>query len=306
MKHTLLQSLVLIFVLLFSASCNDDDDDITAPSAQTFLLSGQTVDPATGATSVWATNSVSAEFDSEGLRIKAIRGNDTLFIAVAGVDSGAYSIDQLSGLGLLNRFESIGETGLTLYTFQANGNGGGMFNITKNDTVNNTITGDFFVKYFNPINNSDFFELNDAQFRNINYSISDDGSDPVNSGVGSISFTAGDADYTYEMATGAVDESLIELTGVTPPLSVPSISLTIASDIEPGTYSLDGTSMITALFVQSVTEFFVADSGSMEILIHDTLNNNISGNFAFKGLITSGAQDSIQVTNGVFDMNYLD
>jgi hypothetical protein len=305
MKHTLLQSLVLIFVLLFSASCNDDDN-ITAPPAPTFLLSGQTVDPTTGAASVWATNSVSAELVSEGLRIKAIRGNDTLFIAVAGVDSGAYSIDQLSALGLLNRFESIGETGLTLYTFQANGNGGGMFNITKNDTVNNTITGDFFVKYFNPINNSDFFELNDAQFRNVTYSISDGGPDPVNSGVGSISFTAGDADYTYEMATGAVADSLIVLTGVTPPLSVPSISLTITSDIEPGTYSLDGTSMITALFVQSVTEFFVADSGSMEILIHDTLNNNISGNFAFKGLITSGAQDSIQVTNGVFDMNYLD
>jgi hypothetical protein len=99
---------------------------------------------------------------------------------------------------------------------------------------------------------------------------------------------------------------LITLTEVSPPLSVPSFSLTISSDIEPGTYSLDGTSMITALFVQSVTEFFVADSGSMEILIHDTLNNNVSGNFAFKGLITSEAQDSIQVTNEVFDMNYLD
>jgi len=77
------------------------------------------------------------------------------------------------------------------------------------------------------------------------------------------------------MATGAVAESLILLTGVSPPMRVPSISLTIASDIEPETYSLDGTSMTIALFVQSVTEFFVADSGSMEILIHDPMSNNI-------------------------------
>jgi len=69
-----------------------------------------------------------------------------------------------------------------------------MLNIIKNEPANRTITGDFFVKYFNPINNSDFFELNDAQFRNINYSISDDGPDPINPGVDSISFTAGDAD----------------------------------------------------------------------------------------------------------------
>ena len=69
-----------------------------------------------------------------------------------------------------------------------------MLNITKNEPANRAITGDFFVNFFIPINNSDSFELTDAQFRNINYSISDDGPDPVNLEVGSISFTAGEAD----------------------------------------------------------------------------------------------------------------
>ncbi len=303
MKHILLQATALTSILLFLASCDNAEDPPPA-SAPTFLLSGQLVDPVTGETSAWSTNSVTAELDEAGLRIKAVRGSDTLFIAVAGADSGSYSITQQSPLGPLNRVESVDQNGFTLYTYQANGNGGGVLNITKNDSVNRTISGDFFVKYFNPINNSDFFELTDAQFRNIAYSIFDDGPDIENPGIGTISFTAGSNNYSFDMATGDAAGSIITLTGVTPPLSVPSINLTLEQDIEPGTYPIDGTSAITALFVQSVTEFFVADSGSMEITAHDTINNNISGNFTFKGLLTSGGPDSIQVTNGVFEMNY--
>ncbi|MCZ4407689.1 DUF6252 family protein [Cryomorphaceae bacterium 1068] len=305
MKHTLLQATALIFVLLFSASCNNSEDPPAAP-APSFKLSGQLVDPATGETSAWSTNTVTAELDAEGFRIKAVRGSDTLFITIAAADSGSYSITQQSPLGSLNRVESVGENGLTLYTFQANGNGGGVFNITNSDSLNKTITGDFFVKYFNPINNSDFFELTDGQFRNISYNMGDDGPDIENPGIGTISFMVGSSNYDFNMATGDAAASVITLTGVTPPLSVPSISLTMAQDIEPGTYALDGTSSVTGLFVQSVTEFFVADSGSMEITAHDTINNNISGNFAFKGLLTSGGPDSIQVTNGTFEMNYIE
>jgi hypothetical protein len=305
MKHTLLQATALIFVLLFSASCNNTEDPPAAPSPS-FILSGQLVDPVTGESSAWATNTVTAELDAEGLRIKAVRGSDTLFIAIAEADSGSYFITQQSPLGSLNRVESVGENGLTLYTYQANGNGGGVFNITNSDSLNRTITGDFFVKYFNPINNSDFFELTDAQFKNIVYDLEGDDPGMGNPGIGTISFTVGSTDYEFDMATGDAAGSTITLTGVTPPLSVPSISLTMAQDIETGTYALDGTSSVTGLFVQSVTEFFAADSGSMEITAHDTINNNISGNFAFKGLLTSGGPDSIQVTNGAFEMNYIE
>jgi hypothetical protein len=136
-------------------------------------------------------------FNSEGLRIKAISGSDTLFIAIAEVDAGSSFLEQQSPLGPLNRFESVRGNGLVLYTSQANGNGGGVLNITKNDTVNRTITGDFFVKYFNPINNSNFFEMNNAQFQNLNYG-SFIGPPVFTPGTRTISFTQGGVDYLFE------------------------------------------------------------------------------------------------------------
>jgi len=300
MKHSIHSLLFIAAALFVIVSCNSDDET-TAPPAPTFKLSGQSVDPATGDVSQWATNNVSAELSSVGLRIKAVRGVDTLFIAIANVDSGAYFIDQEPPLGPSNRIESAGENGFTLYTFQANGNGGGVFNITQNDSLNRTITGDFSVKYFNPINNSDFIELNNVQFRNLSYGIS--GSGPQNLGEGSISFTADGVDYAYDDATGEVIDSVITIIGFTPPLT-PSITISIGQSLEPGVYPLDGSASVDGLFVLSVTEFFGADTGRVEILMHDTLTKNISGNFNFLAVPNSGEGDSLQVTNGVFDMNY--
>lgn len=300
MKHSLITLIFASAALLLMVSCNSEDAP-PAPPAPTFLISGQVVDPVTGSVSQWGTNSVSAELDAAGLRIKAVRGADTLFIAIANVDSGAYFIDEEPPLGPLNRFESVGENGLVLYTFQANGNGGGVFNITKNDTINRTITGDFSVKYFNPINNSDFFELNNAQFRNLNYALS--GTVPATPGIGTISFTAAGVDYNYDDATGLAEDSVISIVGFTPPLT-PSITLSIDQGLEPGIYPMDGISSVDGLFVLSVTEFFSADTGRIEILAHDTVNNNISGSFNFLALPNSGEGDSIQVTNGLFEMNY--
>ncbi|HKK39368.1 MAG TPA: DUF6252 family protein [Cryomorphaceae bacterium] len=308
MKQTLLQAILLISVLLLSASCSEEEETPVFPTPN-YLISGQTIDPVTGATSLWATNSVVAEFDAEGLRIKAINGSDTLFIAVAGVDSGEYFIDQESELANLNRYETLGENGLTLYTFQANGNGGGMFNITANDTINKTISGDFSVKYFNPINNSDFFELNNAQFQNLNY-----GSfigPPVSApGTGTISFTQGGVDYLFEGedATAYIDVGpVIRMQGVTQP-SPPETSISIAfeTDITVGSYILDGTTPLTAGVVKNLTEVFLADSGSLEILMHDTINNDISGTFNFKGFSSLTSSDSTYVTDGVFNINYLE
>lgn len=302
MKHSVPSLFFIAAALTLIVSCNSDDET-TAPATPTFKLSGQVVDPATGDASQWATNDVSAELSSAGLRIKAVRGADTLFIAIANVDSGTYFIDQEPPLGPLNRIESAGENGPILYSFQANGNGGGVFNITQNDSINQTITGDFSVKYFNPINNSDFFELNNVQFRNLSYGLS--GSAPQNPGVGSISFTADGVDYSYDNATGEVIDSVITIIGFTPPLT-PSITISIGQSLEPGIYPLDGSASVDGLFVLSVTEFFSADTGRVEILMHDTLAKNITGNFNFLAVPNSGEGDSVQVTNGVFDMNYIE
>ena len=300
MKHSIHSLLFIAAALFVIVSCNSDDG-ITAPPAPSFKLSGETVDPATGDVSQWATNDASAELSAIGLRIKAVNGTDTLFIAIANVDSGTYFIDEEPPLGALNRLETAGENGFTLYTFQANGNGGGVFNITKHDSTNQTVTGDFSVKYFNSINNSDFFELNNVQFQNLSYGIS--GSGPQNPGVGSIGFTADGVDYAYADATGEVIDSVITIVGFTPPLT-PSITISIGQSLEPGIYALDGSASVDGLFVLSVTEFFSADTGRVEIVMHDTLTKNISGNFNFLAVPNSGEGDSLQVTNGIFDMNY--
>lgn len=310
MKHiqgTFFFALTALFLIV---SCNSDNDS-TAPPAPAFVISGQSVDPVTGEVTQWATNTVSVELGAEGLQIKAVRGADTLFVAIASVDSGTYFIDQEPPLGPLNRLESVGENGLTLYSFQADGNGGGVFNITKNDTINRTITGDFSVKYFNPINNSDFFELNNAQFRNLSYGTFI-GPPVVVPGTGTISFTQGGVDYLFEGedVLAYIDSTLlpvIRMQGTTQP-SPPETSISIAFEtgIDTGSYVLDGTTPLTAGVVKNLLEVFQADSGSLEILMHDTINNDISGTFNFKGFSSLNNDDSTYVTNGMFNVNYLE
>lgn len=309
MKHSLITLIFASVALFLIISCNGDDES-TPPPAPTFIISGQSVDPETGAVSQWATNTVNVELGAEGLRIKAVNGMDTLFVAIASVDSGTYFINQEPPLGPLNRLESADETGPALYTFQANGNGGGVFNITKNDTINRTITGDFTVKYFNPINNSDFFELNNAQFRNLSYG-SFIGPPVVTPGTGTISFTQGGVDYLFEGedVTAYIDSTLlpvIRMQGVTQP-SPPETSISIAfeTNIDTGSYILDGTTPLTAGVIKNLTEVFLADSGSLEVLFHDTINNDISGTFNFKGF-SSVNDDSTYVTDGTFNVNYLE
>jgi hypothetical protein len=63
---------------------------------------------------------------------------------------------------------------------------------------------------------------------------------------------------------------------------------------------------LTAGVIKNLTEVFLTDSGSLENLMHDTINNDISGTFNFKGISTLANVDSTYVTDGFFNIHYLD
>ncbi len=239
MKHSLITLIFASAALFLIVSCNSDDE-VTAPPAPTFLMSGQTADPVTGGISLWATNSVTAQLDSLGFFIKAVRGSDTLSIATEGIDTLMYPITSSSDLSLFNYYQTDPSDGFGFYSFKADGSGGGLLNITNHDTINQTFSGDLSVQFFNPINNSDFIELSNVTLTNIPYTViapntdgEPDDEDPDGGGpvFGTMNYTIGGTDYNITAATGVNSAGILALPGANPPLGNPNLSINMSGSV---------------------------------------------------------------------------
>ncbi|MCH2216433.1 MAG: DUF6252 family protein [Flavobacteriales bacterium] len=303
------QFVVLIAIYLSIVSCNDDKETPEVPQPS-FDIKGTVTDPITGNESDWNTNVVDVKFNAQGLSFKAGIDGDTIFVAVESVDSGMYIVDGTSLLSEMNQYKAFSpvDSTFTLYTYQADGNGGIIFNILNNDPIKQRVGGFFSAEYFNPINNSDFFRLNDAEFT---FSYAPPPGEPgFVPGVGFISFIKDGLPQVFPAATGINDgDTLIVLQGITSVTTFPSINLNLADTLGVDTFFFgEGNNVISANYVQSLggnISAFIADSGFVIITMHDTISNDISGQFSFKALNESGT-DSIYLNAGAFEMNYID
>jgi len=292
-------------------SCNDDEEGMPEETRSSFSINGQVTDPSTGNQSAWSANAVDVNFGAQGLSFKAGVGSDTLYVAIESVDSGLYVVDGTSDLSAFNRYEvfSSADSSISLYTYKADQSGGIVFNILSNDTVNQRISGFFSANYFNPVNNSDFFQLTDATF-DISYA-PPPGAPVFVPGGGTISFLRDGANQVYDNATGLLNENdIIVMDGtVTSGSTFTSIQLAFTDTLDVDTFMIgSGQILLEATYLESVGvmfDAFSADSGSVIITTHDTINNNISGQFNFKALNDQGT-DSIYITMGEFDMNYIE
>ncbi|MGB6038185.1 MAG: DUF6252 family protein, partial [Cryomorphaceae bacterium] len=262
MKHSLITLIFASASLFLIVACNSDDE-IIAPPTPTFLVSGQTIDPVTGETSPWATNSVTAQLDSLGFFIKAVRGSDTLSIAIDGIDTLMYPITNSSNLSSFNYYQTVPTTGFGFYSFKADGSGGGILNITNHDTINQTFSGDLSVQFFNPINNSDFIDLNNVTLTNIPYTViapdtggETGGGGPDDGGplVGTMSYTINGTEYTITAATGVNSAGVLALSGANPPLGNPTLSISLSGLVEPGIYTFDNAINASATVLQGVSQ----------------------------------------------------
>jgi|GEM_PF-4667081 len=313
MKHSLITFIFASAAIFLIVSCNSDDA-ITAPPAPTFLASGQSVDPVTGETSSWATNSVTAQLDSLGFFIKAVRGSDTLSIAIDGVDTLMYAITSSSDLSSFNYYQTVPTDGFGFYSFKADGSGGGILNITNLNETNQTFSGNLSVQFFNPVNNSDFIELRDVTLTNIPYAViapdtdgEPDDENPDDGGpiVGTMNYTIDGTEYTITEATGVNSAGVLALSGENPPLGNPTLNISLNGAVEPGIYTLEGSLNTSATVLQGVSQFFVANTGSVEVVTHDLTANTITGTFSFTATsFPSG--DEINVSAGSFDIEYVE
>ncbi len=82
------------------------------------------------------------------------------------------------------------------------------------------------------------------------------------------------------------------------------LGLFLPSTIQPGTYSFDEDSGISAFFSESVAKTFRAQSGVISIISHDQFAREISGTFSFSVEDINGQEGAISITSGSFFATY--
>jgi hypothetical protein len=75
-----------------------------------------------------------------------------------------------------------------------------------------------------------------------------------------------------------------------------NLSFIYTGPFETGTYNLQ-----SAIYTNNVTQQnYISNQGTIKFVIWDNNTHTVSGTFSFTAFETSGAGDTIQVTNGVF------
>jgi hypothetical protein len=173
------------------------------------------------------------------------------------------------------------------------------------------------VQYFNPINNSDFFRLTSATLTNIPFEVftptivddggDDGGGDDGGSGgtTGTFTFSRDGENQEWENLTSVNTGSGLLITAYEGAISTfPSLILSLPDDISPGTYAEDGDEIILR-YQPSFSDFYLTTEGTVTVSAHDTEANTIQGTFSFTSTEALGT-GVIEITNGSFDVNYIE
>ncbi|GGB68804.1 hypothetical protein GCM10007424_06020 [Flavobacterium suaedae] len=179
----------------------------------------------------------------------------------------------------------------------------GSFTITDIDTVNKTISGTFsFTGYWsNTDDEIESVELTSGVFTDVSYA-----DNTTNPNPGSDEdYIVADIDGTetdFTIAVALVSGNFLTVSGqnVAPPKQ---IQLMMDADIEAGTYSIteDGGfgNGVTAMYSEGLA-LYVVSSGELTIISND--GDVIKGTFEFSAYNSDDENDTIDITNGDFEM----
>ena len=126
--------------------------------------------------------------------------------------------------------------------------------------------------------------------------------DPTSTELKAFALTAGTTNYQPTNVYKSHNNNKIEISSYEG-LGA-SLALSIADSLAPGTYAMSpfGPTTLSMSF-DALQSYYISSSGSLIIQAHDTTARTIKGTFSCTTINTS-TQDTMQVTNGQFNVTY--
>ena len=307
-----------------ATSCNDDDDDggNSTPTPVNYTFKADVAFPFEQDTpnAVWSSTNVTATQRLDGsFQMIALSDGDSLVITTLGKEVNLeYELDSASAAFLLS---SLADEN---YYVRADGRKYGIVTsessssifYTSDDTANKTISGIFNLGLeelipTGPGGANEIVTFLNGEITDLPYTIEDFDIGPPVGGSGFISFTAGSESLNFDPASGTfITPDALTLAGSGSDVTgVPSVLIGInESSLTPGTYELDETQAISFIYTPEVGDSFLGLSGTLTVASHDEVTNNITGSFEINAETFSlmGPGEPIQISNGLFDVTYVD
>lgn len=174
----------------------------------------------------------------------------------------------------------------------------GTLTITALNTTSKRMSGTFSFKGYRASDNS-FKNITVGVFTNVSYSTGTTG------GGGNNTFTVkiDGVNWVPSVIEGLASNGDLGLSGSNT-AGDKYISFAMPDTIMPGTYVLDGTSLVDAYYVPNTSAVGVASAGSLIITSHNTTTGVIVGTFNFNAVDIIGGTTTYNITNGAFNISY--
>ncbi len=317
MKKILLP-LMAAFMLLISCTKETSEENGFAPNTLPTAGSGGTGTGTTGVTGDFRAKIDGVQFianqTASASRLNGIinltgLATDGKLITITLMDSGVhvYTLNDVSfGAGAYGESQN----GSTI-SFTSNGSSdpavaGGSCTITSIDAVNHKMTGTFAFKVFRQTDSTSK-NITQGVFTNITYSTT-------------LPVPATAATDTFRVKLDGVDWTNYSVIGLQPPgfgqISITSnsdaagtknIGIIFSNTITPGSYPFD---LFTTTGIYNPTNSlttpnpYAANSGTLQIIEHNTVTKRIRGNFNFIATPFLGTGAAINFTQGYFSITY--
>jgi hypothetical protein len=188
--------------------------------------------------------------------------------------------------------------GSGVYMTNSDSMAGGQVIIYEINTIDSVISGMFFFKVYDTLSGT-YKEITEGSFNKIDFSILQGG------GSGTMTMDVDGISWLPEIVSGLSSYGILNLSGADLGTSK-TISFRLPLSIAAGTYSLPFEGNFTVMFTKETNDIYMATDGWISIIKHDTATNEIEGTFEFEGNVLALPDSTIQITNGSFNINYIE
>lgn len=253
----------------------------------------------------WEATTVKGITRQAGMIIISGKSTNGNMIVLTVADSGVHSYS----------FHNLSASNLATYTDAVSGNNNifstnqwdlpgvyGSLQITSIDTLNKIMSGTFSFRAYRQSDSLSHI-ISAGIFTNISYTISN----PLPSATDTFRVKVAGTPFTYNSLTGISTGAPLNQIAINALQGsvAPVVGLTFPNTIATGSFDFDGLAgTVKGLYNPSTTTNLLADSGSVEILEHNTVSKRIRGNFNFKALPLVGDSPKVYLTEGYFSIIY--
>lgn len=253
---------------------------------------------------LWIADNAAANIIDGVTNITGFKGSngEAVIITLQTDQVGTYQFGPINGEFMLNGGAYNPGGGANAFVTDVN-TPNGTVTISSIDTTNKLISGSFSFDALEFVNNTTKV-LSGGVFTNVPYS--DDLNDS-NPGGNSFFAKVDGVEFQEDLVSGFEALGMVSISATKN--SSETIGLSFTSGITTGTYSLalPGLGDASALYNYSQTAFGYNGDGSVTITQHDTVNKRIVGTFSYVASTLNpqqGAPNSVNITEGSFDVNY--